>query len=350
MEIKNASKFGPDGKSCFLDAEGNFSYPNFEDITVSTKTFIVMTNATIDINKMYEQISLSDYVVLPKKRGRKKKLPMIDPNKDLISGAIICLKLGKNMRGTDLKKRKGESRSFRNCLSIVMLIAGKKIDFKISKNGMFQMTGCKSDSHAEECILHVWRYMQSAPESFSLRKLGPVVAPVSDVKNVRPSDETKTVPQGATHDLTFEALFIPGMRNIDFSLGFTLDREKIHRFFNREKDYISLLELSVGYTGVNIKTQVRKDIRSLPIKRVEYSTTGEVLRETWVSYQTYLDRIPAKDARKKIDKQRHNTFLVFHSGKVIMSSMCKEFAEEAYANFMENIRNNYKKFQEVLTV
>lgn len=34
--------------------EKNLVFPRFEDIPVSTKTFIVMTNMTLDIKKLYE--------------------------------------------------------------------------------------------------------------------------------------------------------------------------------------------------------------------------------------------------------------------------------------------------------
>ena len=32
------------------------TFPKFEDIPVSTKTFVIMMNVNIDINKLYEQL------------------------------------------------------------------------------------------------------------------------------------------------------------------------------------------------------------------------------------------------------------------------------------------------------
>lgn len=51
----------------------NLKYPEFDDIVVSTKTFIVKTNLVMDLKKLFDFLPVTDYVMLPKKRGRKKK-------------------------------------------------------------------------------------------------------------------------------------------------------------------------------------------------------------------------------------------------------------------------------------
>ena len=48
-------------------------FPEFEDIKVSTKTFIVMTNLVINLKNLFEFLPITDYAFVPKKRGRKKK-------------------------------------------------------------------------------------------------------------------------------------------------------------------------------------------------------------------------------------------------------------------------------------
>ena len=54
------------------------------------------------------------------------------------------------------------------------------------------MTGCKNNSHAEECIKILWEILKQNEEIYSF---------VNESKNL-------------------ETLIIPSMRNIDFSLGF----------------------------------------------------------------------------------------------------------------------------------
>jgi len=300
----------------------NLQFPKFEDIPVSTKTFIVMTNITLNIKKLFDFLPITDYVLVPKRRGRKKKNTVTDPNKNISDGSIITIDLANNVRGVVLKKKKkkdGKSTDyFRNSVTIVMVIDGKKINFKISNNGKFKMTGCKKDTHAERCVKYIWNY-------------------IKDTKDIYTVGENES----------FKAIFIPAMRNIDFSLGFILDREKLDEYFNTFTQYCSLLETSIGYTGVNIKIPVKKAITDLSIKELVYKESDWMVPKT-IPYQTYLDTLKPKEMQKKLDKERFNTFLVFHSGKVIMSSMCEEFARDTYYEFLDIIKNNYKQFEEKL--
>ncbi len=149
-----------------LDKKEELKFPNFDDIPVSTKTFIVMTNLTIDIKKLFEFLPITPYIVVPKRRGRKKKGATVDPNKGIADGSIITLDLANEIRGVCLKKKKkrdGKSGDyFRNSVTIVMIIDDKIINFKISRNGKFQMTGCKYDEHAEKCVKYIWEYIKNS--------------------------------------------------------------------------------------------------------------------------------------------------------------------------------------------
>ena len=60
----------------------NIKYPDFDDIVVSTKTFIVKTNLIMDLKKLFDYLPVTDYVSIPKKRGRKKKMNFEENNKE----------------------------------------------------------------------------------------------------------------------------------------------------------------------------------------------------------------------------------------------------------------------------
>jgi TATA-box binding protein (TBP) (component of TFIID and TFIIIB) len=305
--------------------ELKLDFPKFEDIPVSTKTFIVVTNITINIQALFDFLPITDYIIIPKKRGRKKKAIIDDPNTDIPDGSIITLDMANKVRGVSLKKKKKRdgktSDYFRNSVTVVMILEGKKINFKISRNGKVQMTGCKFDHHAELCVKYIWTY-------------------------IKDSTGVYTIPENES----FRALFIPAMRNIDFSLGFTLDREKLDEYFNTHTDYFSLLETSIGYTGVNIKIPVTKPIGEMPIKELIYNSTVKKWKKIkTIPYSSYLETLKPKEQQKKVEKERYNTFLVFHSGKVIQSSLCEDFARDVYYEFLEIISKNYKKFQENIT-
>ena len=108
--------------------------PKFENIQVSSKTVIAKTNATYDIQRLFENLPVVPYTVIKKKRGRKKNIFKPDPNEHIQSGSLITLKYFEHMRGVDLKPKKKSGKYFRNALSIVMKVKKKLVNFKLSKN------------------------------------------------------------------------------------------------------------------------------------------------------------------------------------------------------------------------
>jgi len=57
------------------------AFQEFEDIKVSTKTFIAMTNLILDLKKLFEFLPVIDYTVIPKKREEKRKLKLLNKTK-----------------------------------------------------------------------------------------------------------------------------------------------------------------------------------------------------------------------------------------------------------------------------
>ena len=331
-----------------LEIEDNGSklmFPDFDSIKVSTKTFIVVTNMSLNIDRLFNFLPITNYILVPKRRGRKKKNEPIDPNKDIPSGSIITLEYQNNIRGVDLKKKKKKDNKkrgtyFRNSVTVVMIIDGKKINFKASRNGKFQMTGCKRDDHAESCVKWFWDYIKDNHDIYKM-----VDNNAKPEISIEDSDSDSDVKENK--DVHLKAIFIPAMRNIDFGLNFFVDREKLDEYFNMCTNYHSLLETSFGYTGVNIKIPIDKTITELKLKQLVYNN-GMWKEPVYVPYNDYLAMLPDKDVYKKLKKQRYNTFLVFHSGKVIMSGMEASFMKEVYYEFLDIIRDCYDIIEERL--
>jgi TATA-box binding protein (TBP) (component of TFIID and TFIIIB) len=299
----------------------DLEFPEFDDIKVSTKTFTATTNLSINLEQLYENLPVTDYVVVPKKRGRKKKCEQVDPNKDIEPGSIITIEYEGKLKGVKLKPKKvkvGKKKKwFRNSVTVVIIL-DKPINFKVCRNGTFQMTGCKVHEHAELCVKYVWEYIKDIPGVYSF-----------------------------TRGVRLETLFIPSMRNIDFSLGFLVDREKLNKYMCTQKEFFCLLETSFGYTGVNIKIPLEDDVTKMPVKKVVYDGP-DVWVDTWTTYQEYLDLLPPKDKKTKMNDPRYNTFLVFHSGKVIMSGLTADFMRNVYYYFLDIVRKSFDQIEERL--
>lgn len=284
-------------------------FPEFRDIKVSTKTFIINTNLRINIELLFDYLPITKYILIPKKRGRKKKVIVTDPNKGIPAGSIITLEFKDKIRGINLKKKAKNSNFFRNSITIVMIInEDKKINFKISSNGKFQVTGCKHDKHAENCVKYIWKY-------------------IKDNENIYTLEDNNNL----------SMILVPAMRNIDFSLGFHVNRQNLDMYINNETSYYSLLETSFGYTGVNIKIPIIDDISNIKLKKIiMFEDKQETI--SYITYGQYLETLPIIEKKKKIKKKRFNTFLVFHSGRIIMSGCEESLMEPIYYEFIEIIR------------
>lgn len=299
------------------------SYPKFEDTKVSTKTVIAYTNLIFNTEGLFENLIITPYKVIEKKRGRKRKTDVTPTNKIIEDGSIITLKNEDKTKGVETKKNKQKKRSktfFRNSLTVVMIIDNKKLNFKISKNGKFQITGCKNDRQAESCVKHLWYKIK---------------------------DKHGELYEYKNKDTKLSVMFAPAMRNIDFDLGFLIDREKLSRYINSNTKYNSMLEASFGYTGVNIKFPMKHDITKLMIKKIT-ENSHDKWSEHMVPYEEYLNTYSEKEKIKKQNKRRYTTFLLFHSGRAIESGLHEDYMKEPYNEFISIIKEARPLIEEKL--
>ena len=196
-----------------------------------------------------------------------------------------------------------------------MMINNKKINFKISKNGKFQLTGCKNDEYAEKCVKYIWDYIQLQENKDEIINLSS----------------------------TPEVTFLTVMTNIDFNVGFKISRENLDKYINSNTEYNSLLETSFGYTGVNIKIPLNRPPEMI-LKKIIW--VDNEWKEDKISYRDYLNNLEEKDKEKEVNKNRYNTFLVFHSGNVIMSSMHIDYMKDTYTKFINIIKESRPHIEE----
>ena len=113
------------------------------------------------------EISLEKQTAHPvelNKSLKAKKTEQAEPIRNILHGSIVTLKYENKIRGVDLKQKKNQNKKkkskwFRNSFTVVMIIDNKPINFKICQNGMMQVTGCKFDSQAEDCVKYIWYYI-----------------------------------------------------------------------------------------------------------------------------------------------------------------------------------------------
>lgn len=272
-----------------------------DQIEVSTKTIISITNIKIDLDNLFNYIPITPYCPIQKKRGRKKKSLVEQKVEILPEGSIIGAQKGKEMRGVFPKKKKQKDTIFPHSVALVIsLDSNKFINVKISRNGKFQITGCKYEEHPIKTIKYIFRHICEA-EVISNTK----------IKSFDDKNENSIV-----------VLFNTVMQNLDYNIGFNISRERLNTFINENTNFCSIYEGSIS-TGVNIKIK-SEDPYDATIQKLTYyynvEKQEEKLKVEIVDYEQYTNLLEEREIRKEKKKDKRHTFLVFASGSIIMSS------------------------------
>jgi len=306
-------------------------------ISISTKTIIGVSNMECDIDRIYESLDVRemleedrkkvvDMIPIKKQRGRRKKETeeeekrkrelmtlLITPNE----GDIVGVYYKNQQRGLP-QYLKHNKKNFRNALNVIMVLGGgKKVNFKLSKNGKIQMTGCKEDEDAKKCLMYFFEKLaRECEDAISYRGEDGIVL-----------------------------YYYTVMTNIDFNMGFKINRQKLNVMINETTEFNSLLETSFGYTGVNIKIPMELD-ESMMIDRLNYK--GGKWETTQLSFFEFLENMDEDFRNQELNKRRYNTFLVFHSGNIIMSGMRLDRMTELQQKFHKLLLSNRQSIEELL--
>jgi len=265
-----------------------------DSVPVSTKTIIATSNLQFDIVRIFETLPLGERIRL--------------------------LYYQNQTRGDNSFLKKKNSKCFRNAVNVILQVEpNKTVNFKLSKNGKFQLTGCKNEDHAIQSVAY---FIQQLFE------------------HCRPH---MTFPETTTEILVY---FQTVMTNIDFSLGFCVDRQKLDHMLNQRTPFHSLLETSFGYTGVNIKFPLDMPWWKLPVPVLRMNHE-DISTTAWTLKHEVLDSIATLTMEQK-NKKKYNTFLVFHSGNVIMSGMTKLTMHAHFERFQAMIREWRGEIEEKL--
>jgi hypothetical protein len=278
-----------------INTEGNVK--TFEEIGVSTKTVIAISNLSIELDKFYNFIPITEFQPLEKKRGRKKRVISEPIIKILPVGSIILVQRKREHRGVMVKKKSKRSNTFfLHSVNVVMALENNKfINIKVSSNGKLHITGCKSEKHYIDTMLYLFQNMKRLEEMTGER-----------CYRLNNSDSQLRI------------VFNTVMKNMDFNIGFNICRDKLDRFINTNTEFNSIYEGSIS-TGVNVKVQSEQinDVELIQLTHDIIDHTTEIKK---VPYNNYFNLLEEKEKKKESNKDKYHTFLIFASGSIIMSS------------------------------
>ena len=266
-------------------------YPEFETIPVSTQTFTVRTNIfNIDLQSFFDNV-----------------FPNVQTTP--IDSTIVYIKYQKLEKGIkqhiikNTKKESNKGRNFLNCITLI-IIANKKINVKIFKNGVFQLTGCKSIHNVETCINVIFLTLKTIPSSFSF----------------------------VNSDTNLVVYIKSVMRNVDFNLGFKINRDNMLQCLDIYSTFI--VPPPMG-NKMDIKIRIPltpDDIKNITILKISYPTQ----EKTELKFKDCFEIIePDEKKRKNKLENKFITISMFQNGKVLLSGVNEFFQKKYYIWLME---------------
>lgn len=269
--------------------DDNIEVVPFKNLRTSTQTFTVKSNIVfMDLQLFFDKIDLvkNNEVEIINMKYKVQKKGVFEE--------LIKKRISKKVKESKDNKIK---RNFLNCVSIVAL-TDKKINIKVFKNGVFQITGCRKECDVTKCINLIFSQLEQH----------------SDVYELREGDEF------------FIVLIKSAMRNVDFNVNYKINREVLSEHLRKHSKY-NIPPLSSKNMGVKMKTPF--NIKNLPITKIEYRPGRQVVYN--ILLRDCMNEIePDKTRQKTKFDNKFNNATIFQNGKVLMSCVDETFQENFY--------------------
>ena len=250
-----------------------------EDHFVSTHTFVAYTNINeLDLDSLFGEINVDEDLVhvLYKKRekGEKKK-----------------------------RKVKPNPKNFLNCIFLTFRSSCKKVNLKLFKNRVIQLTGCKGVDHSKTVLLSFWKVVRKTTLRHKFDCL--------------------------------ECYLVSVMRSINFNLGFSIDREKLGNYIvNNSNNYV--ISRVVGGFMDRFVIPV-ESIKDMPVYRLKIENEEDIEEGETVKYEEFAN--PNSGSKKYI------TITIFQTGRVLFSGPHEKYQDPVidwFFSLVEKIADDIK--------
>ena len=249
---------------------------NVENISVSTHTYIAYTNLEdLDLESIFNEVKICDPLIhaLYKKRekGFKKK-----------------------------KNSKNISKNFLNCISFTFNKNNKKVNLKVFRNGVVQLTGCKSFEHCKFGIVIFWDLIKT----------------INCIENFN----------------SLELFLVSVMRNVNFNLGFFVDREKLGKYIVERPATYKISPVIGGFIGMKFVIEL-ESIDDMPVYKFKMNDKG-LIEEEPILYKNFVNiiKLNNKNTKKNIN------IAIFQTGRVLISGIHEKYQIPIIEWFLKLIR------------
>jgi len=333
----------------------------FEELKTSTITVMTYTNVQFEFKEIFEQIPITKIdVPLTKKRKNVDKKRLKAPRE-----AVIGVQSGPFFRGVDTRKKK------KHWCELNCQLTERKNDKDVKILTMVEEPRQIENSDVWE----IWYYCTNCELHYTAKQLkkipnflnqGTIVISIGDIilnmmmfkdkikiagcKKMADAIDgililwkkyIKKIGSGWKSKKTPEFVFRQVMRNVDFKLGFPIDRRKLKELMKspeyKDKVYMAQCE-NTSHTSVNIKMYKHKP------DGFRYKCL--VIPKSNKHYFMYKRINPYKPDKKK--KKKYTTFIVFSSSETILSGRYCEDMKLMYEFFIKTVMANKSTIEEII--
>ena len=257
---------------------------NINTIPVSTHTFIAHTNLdNLDLEEIFNEAEINDFLV-----------------------HVLYKKDEKGFR----KKRKAKvcKKNFLNCISFTFIKNNKKINIKVFRNGTIQLTGCKNFDHCKTGIILFWNLIKSI--------------------------------NCGKHFNCLELYLVSVMRNVNFNIGFLIDREKLGKYIIEKSSDYKISPVMGGFIGMQFLVEL-KSIDDMPVYKFKINQAGDMIEEDYILYKDFIKII---NVNNKISK-RYINIAIFQTGRILISGIHEKYQNpliQWFLNLVEEVKEDIK--------
>lgn len=346
-----------------LSEVSSFGLPEYEDLVTSTVTVMIYTNLSFNFKEIFNGIQTTDVdIPLTKKQKNVDKKKIKAPY-----GTIIGVRHGTKIKGVHISKKKkhwcticqpkkieGEKETKIKTVNEIIVddkeLECKRIMYNCSKcNKTYNPETIKKINHFLNQVTFLISIGKSPILNVMMFKDSLKIVGCKDVEDASEAmlilwqDFISKIPNSwsSTNNKRAYFLFDIVMKNVDFKLGFKINRSKLNTLMN-EKVYSNVIFMSqyvsTGNTNVNIKAYLEKP------KNYKYDVLVIPLDSKYKPYYTTFD----KNIYKKKKKKKTVTFIVFASSEVILSGRYDSVMKDRYKFFVNAVFNNRKYIEETI--
>lgn len=328
-----------------------YDYMPFDDIPISTISFVIHTNLEIDINKVFAYIPLNPNKYIKSSKKNKKTTEMFSP------GSVFGITFGKNRRGSNYKEKKRINRIrkeiitedeietpkakkkkydyFLHTLQLSMIINNNKlIGIKIPRTGTFHVTGAKTQEQFYEIFELILETLKKC-EKYSGEE-------IIYVKN--DTQQKEHINDNSKIHVRFRTI----MTNISSNIGYKINRQEFNNYLNSTPNFFSEYRPDKS-PSVKVKISVPQSTDDYDyhpdLIETYYTIDGKHTEPKIIQYKNYFNELPIM-MKQKERKEKFFSFLVFQSGKYILSAVGL-WMKTAYEQFMNITSSNRELFEEI---